>query len=186
MGHPARAGERVVVALKGEVNLQVGDLLQSFRTIRKERKLGSVQRPTGILVVVGTSDAGTLAVVSSEYDRIWIGDEIKLAPDYMPRPGGFPLPVESNVTATVLGFPEDRAVQGFGANVFLDVGLSEGIVVGDVFRAHVSQPGPFYGLEASTLQVVWVEESRSTARIIGVRHPGLDSGDRLRLIAKMQ
>jgi len=186
VGHPARAGERVVIALKGEERLQVGDLLQSFRMIRKERKLGAAHRPTGILVVIGTSDDGILTVVSSEYDRIWIGDEVRFAPDYMPRPGVFPLPVESNVTATVLGFPEERLVQGLGAHVFLDVGLSEGIEVGDVFRAYVNQPGPFYGMEALSLQAVLVEESGSTARIIGIRHPGLGPGDRLRLVAKMQ
>ena len=183
---PARAGDHVVIALENGMGLQVGDLLQSFRTIRKARKLGAVQRPTGILVVTGRNDAGIVAIVSSEYDRIWVGDKIRRAPEYSPRVGVFPLPVESNVTATVLGFPEERSMQGLGVSVFLDLGMNEGLAVGDIFRASVHQSGPFFGMEALTLQVVLVEASRSTARIITVKHPGLGSGDRLRLIAKMQ
>jgi hypothetical protein len=175
-----------VIATGKEVRLQIGDLLQSFRTIREERKLGAVRRPTGILVVTAVNDAGIVATVSSEFDRIQFGDRVRLAPDFEPRPGVFPLPVESNVTGTILAFPEERPIHGYGAHAFLDVGVNEGVVVGDIFRAYVDQAGPSFGMEAATLQVVLVEGDRSTARVIGVIHPSLDPGDRLRLIAKMQ
>ncbi len=183
---PARGGERVVIATGREVRLQVGDLLQSFRTIREERKLGAVRRPTGILVVTAVNEAGIVAMVSSAFDRIQVGDGVRLAPDFEPRSGFFPLPVESNVTGTILAFPKERPIQGYGANAFLDLGVNEGVVIGDIFRAYVDQPGPSFGMEVATLQVVLVEGNRSTARVIGVKLPILDSGDRLRLIAKMQ
>jgi LysM repeat protein len=182
----ARRGERVVIAGGKDVRLQVGDLLQSFRTVREGRKLGAVRRPTGILVVTAVDDAGTVAMVSSEFDRIQVGDRVRLAPDYAPQSGVFPLPVESNVTGIILAFPEERPIHGYGARAFLEVGMNEGVVIGDLFMAYVNQPGPSFGMEAATLQVVLVEGDRSTARVIRIKHPGLASGDRLRLIAKMQ
>jgi hypothetical protein len=183
---PAWVGERLQIATKEGARLRVGDLLQSFRPLREEWGLGTVIRPTGILVVTAVSESGIIAMVSLAFDRIRVGDGVKLAPDHTPRPDVFPLPVESNVTATILGFPTERQVQSFGASAFLDVGEPEGISIGDIFRADVSQPGPFFGMEAARLQVVKVDGDRSTARIIGLRHAVLGSGDLLRLIQKMQ
>ncbi|MFH1762597.1 MAG: LysM peptidoglycan-binding domain-containing protein [Gemmatimonadota bacterium] len=182
----ARWGERVMIAAEEGARFQVGDLLQSFRTVREEREIGAVQRPTGVLVVTGLNEAGIVAMVSSELGRIQVGDRVRRAPDYTPRSGALPSPVESNVTATLLGFSEERPVYGLGANAFLDVGTDEGIAIGDIFRADVDQAGPSFGLEASRLQVVLVEGHLSTARVIGVKHPDLASGDRIRLIAKMR
>lgn len=183
---PARWGERVMIALEEGASFQVGDLLQSFRTVREDREMGTVQRPTGVLVVTGTDEAGIVARVSSELGRIQVGDRVRRVPDYTPRSGVLPSPVESNVTATLLGFSEERPVYGIGANGFLDVGADEGIAIGDIFRADVGQAGPSFGLESSRLQVVLVEGQRSTVRVIGVRHPDLAEGRRVQLIAKMR
>ena len=183
---PARAGERVQIATNEGVNLRVGDLLQSFRSRREERGFGNVLRPTGILTVTAVSESGFIAMVASELERIQVGDWVRLAPDHTARPGVFPLPVESDLTATILGFPEERQVQSYGASVFLDVGEAEGISIGDIFEASVTQPGPQFGVEAAWLQVVLVDGNRSTARIISLRYPILGSGDVIRLIQKMQ
>jgi LysM repeat protein len=183
---PARIGEGVLITPEPGARFQVGDLLQSFRTIRKERRLGLVQRPSGILVVAEVGDDRVVAMVASEFDRIWMGDWVRPAPAYQAVPGVFPKPTDSDVTATILGFPEERVVQGYGAEVFLDVGSDAGIGIGDVFRAHVGKPGPLFGLESARLQVVSVAEKGSTARIVSVTHPGIEVADRLRLIQKMQ
>jgi hypothetical protein len=100
-------------------------------------------------------------------------------------PGLYPRPVESDLTAAVLGFPEDRPMQGFGARVFLDLGTSDGIGIGDVFMATVAEPGPVQGLEAARIQVVLADEDRSTGRVVSLKYPGLATGDTVRLIAKM-
>lgn len=183
---PARVEERLQIATEEGAGLRVGDLLQSFRPVREVRGLGTVISPTGILAVTVVGESGIIATVSMVFDRIQVGDGVKLAPDYTPRPDVFPVPVESNVTATLLGFPRERQVQSYGASAFLDVGEPEGISIGDIFRADVNQPGPFFGMEAARLQVVLVNGNRSTARIIGVKHAVLGSGDLLRLIGKMQ
>ncbi len=183
---PARVGEGLRVLPKDGTQFRVGDLLQSFRTTERGRSLGSIQRPTGILVVTKATEEGVEARVSSEYDRIWTGDEVRLAPAHTPRPGAFPVPVQSNLTATILAFSEDRPVQGFRAEAFLDVGEAEGVVIGDVFRAYVNEGGPSFGTEAARLQVVLLQGSGSTARIVELRNPGLQVGDLLRLVEKMR
>jgi LysM repeat protein len=183
---PARLGERLQIATEEGTRLRVGDLLQSFRPLREDRGFGTIIRPTGILAVIAVSETGVIATVSSEFGRIQLEDRVRLVPDYTPRPNVFPLPVESNVTATILGFPEERQVQLYGASAFLDVGEAEGISIGDIFLAQVDEPGPLFGMEAARLQIVLVDGTRSTARIIGMRHSVLGSGDRLRLIQKMQ
>jgi LysM repeat protein len=182
----ARVGDRLHILPNEGIRLAVGDLLQSFRSVREDEELGTVLRPTGILVVTAVTDSTTIATVSSEFQWIEKGERVRLAPDYAPLPDVFPIEVESNVTATVLGFPEDRQMQALGAAAFLDVGVEEGISIGDIFRADVTNPGPYFGTEAARLQVVLVEGNRSTARIISVRDPVLASGNRVILVKKMQ
>jgi len=182
---PARAGERVKIATNEGVRLRAGDLLQSFRSAREDRGFGNVLHPSGILVVTTVTESEINAMVSSEFERIQVGDWVRLAPDYIPRQDVFPLPVESEITATVLGFPEERQFQSYGASVFLDVGEADAISIGDIFEASVNQPGPLFGVEAAWLQVVLVDGKRSTARIISVKYPVLGSGDLVRLIQKM-
>jgi len=183
---PASGWERVLISTRPGEGLRVGDLLQTYRTIRKDRKLGETQGPTGVLVVNGVTDDGILAMVSSQFDRIRVGDLVRHAPDYSPRAGIFPTPVESDVLGTILGFPKERGVQGLGANVFLDIGEDQGITIGDIFLARVEEPGLLAGMESARLQVVSVEGDRSTLRIISVTHPGLGAGDRVRLVARIQ
>lgn len=183
---PAREGERVLITLDNGATVRLGDLLQTFRPARKDRNLGEVQKPTGILVVTGVSDTQILATVSAEFDRVWIGDLVRLAPDYEPRPGVMPTPVESDLSGTILGFAEERAVQGFDAHVFLDLGIEDGISVGDLLSALVDEEGPLFGTEAASLQVVLAEEGRSTARVVHLTHPSLDVGGAVRLAAQIR
>ena len=183
---PARIADFLEIVPKEGIDLKVGDLLQSFRVLRKDRGLGTVLRPSGILTVSAVTEAGVIAMVSSELWPIYVGDQVRPAPEYTPRPLVYPVPVQSNVTASVIGFPEVRAIQSYGAEVFIDVGIPEGVSIGDIFRGSVTQPGPLFGMESARLQVILVEGNRSTARIIGVKNPVLSTGDLLRLIAKMQ
>jgi LysM repeat protein len=182
---PVRVGERVIITLDGDRAFRVGDLLQSYQAGRADRRMGRVLEPTGILVVTEAGYGQVEATVSSELGRIWVGDWVRPAPEHQHSPGMYPTPVESDLTATVLGFPDDRPIQGFGARVFLDLGTADGVGVGDVFMATVDEPGPLQGLEAARIQVVLADEDRSTGRVVSLKYPGLATGDIVRLIAKM-
>lgn len=178
--------ERVYLEPSPGVRFRVGDLIQSFQVDPEEEGLGTVCRPTGILTVTSVDNDRVVAMVSAEFDRVRTGDLLRMAPDYRPRPGVRPIAVESNVTARVLGFSEDRLIQGFQSRVFLGVGAPEGIVAGDEFRAFVNREGNLLGAEAARLQVLLVGEEVSTARVISLSEPVLQVGDQVLLVRKMQ
>lgn len=167
-------------------SFRVGDLLQSFRISRRDEELGVVCSPTGILTVTSVTPAGVEAMLSVEFDRVQVGDFLRPAPDYMPRPGARPLAVQSNVVAEILGFPRDRPIQGLMAKAFLSVGQREGIAIGDEFVAFANETGEPTEPEAARLQVVLVGATTSTARVIAVTDPVLAVGDRVLLVKKMQ
>ena len=178
--------ERLQVDVDEGSELQVGDLLQSFIVGRSEEGFGQVVEPTGILAVTAVEGSGVVAMVSAEFDRVRLGQRLRLAPGYNLMPGMVAHPVESNLTALLLGFDVDRPVHGIGAVAFLDVGEPEGIKVGDEFRAYVNRDDEWTGEEAARLQVVLVDAAVSSARIVAVNDPVLRPGSELHLIKKMQ
>jgi hypothetical protein len=183
-GGRALLHDRIQIRVWGDAKLQPGDLLQSFRVLREEEGLGTIVRPTGLLIVMEAGEEVEV-LLTAEFGWARLGDRVRMAPSYDSRPGEEAASVNSNVTAKILGFPVKRAIQGPGALAFLDVGEKEGIVIGDEFQAFESRPGGSFGMEAATLQVVLVNGNVSTARVTNVKRPTLGAGDRLRLIKKM-
>jgi len=183
-GGKAMIQDRIRIEGAGDAGVRVGDLLQSFKLVREEDGLGKVLRPTGLLVVTSVGEE-IEAQLTAEFGPVRLGDLVRIAPSYDVPPGAEPTSVESNVTATILGFPMDRAVYGVGAQAFLDVGKGEGISIGDEFKAYSGTVDPSFGMESATLQVVLVHGNVSTARVIKLKRPTLGTGDRLRLVRKM-
>jgi hypothetical protein len=182
----ARFFEYLQIELTDGVQLRVGDLLQSFEVGRAEERLGTVVRPTGILVVTDVQEAGVVAMVSEEFDRVRLGQRLRIAPDYDLQQGVNAEPVESDLTARLLGFNNPRAVYGIGSVAFLDVGEAEGITIGDEFTAYVNQGEGWSGEEAVRLQVVLVNGSVCSARVLKVTDPVLRVGSPVFLVKKMQ
>ena len=101
-------------------------------------------------------------------------------------PGVVAQDVESNLTATILGYNLDLAVHGFGSVAFLDVGEAEGIRPGDEFSAYVTKDGGWSGEEAARFQVILVNGSGSSARVVTVNDPAVEVGSQVVLRKKMQ
>jgi hypothetical protein len=165
--------------------MRPGDLLQAFRLQWSDRKLGTSYKPSGVLVVTDVAGEAISARVASQFERVRLGDLVRQAPEYDPDPYVLPNPVQSEVTAVILGFPDEKPFYGLGASVFLDLGAGTEVSIGDMFGAHMATPGPGPGLETTRLQVVRVYGSRATARVVGISDPGLRIGDSVRLVAKM-
>ena len=177
--------EKVHVELEDGVNLRVGDLLQAYHVGRTEPSLGQVMRPTGVLVVTSVEEAGVVATISAEFDRVRVGQAVQVVPGFALEKGRTAVEVESNLVATVLGFNLDLVMQGFGAVAFLDVGRAQGIGVGDEFLAYVNRGDGWSGQEAVRLQVILVQESTASARVVEVAEPVLEAGTQVRLVRKM-
>lgn len=182
----ARFFEYLQIELEEGVQVEVGDLLQSFEVGRAEERLGTVVRPTGILVVTEVQEAGAVAMVSEEFGRVRLGQRLRMAPDYALRPGVSAQEVESNLTATLLGFNLPRAVYGIGSVAFLDIGDAEGVTIGDEFSAYVNQGDGWSGEEAVRLQVVLVNGAVCSTRVLTVTDPVLRVGSPVYLVKKMQ
>jgi hypothetical protein len=178
--------ERLQVELDEGVRLQKGDLLQVFEIVTSEEGFGQVVQPTGVLAVTGVEESGVVAMVSAEFGRVRLGQRLRLAPAYDLRPGDSARTVESDLSATLLGFNMARMVYGIGSVAFLDVGEVEGVRPGDEFSAFVNQGDGWTGEEAARLQVVVVNGPVSSARIVMVKDPVLRAGSQVRLAKKMQ
>jgi len=178
--------ERLVIEPREGVTLRVGDLLQSFVVTREERGWGTAIRPTGILTVTAVEEGGPVALLSAVFDMVRLEQRVRFAPDYDLEPGVFPRSVQSSLSGTILGFADERAMHGMGAEAFLNLGAQDGVAIGDEFRAYVTPTASDPGGEAAVLQVTLVQEDRSTARIMSLTRPRLGRGDQVRLVAKMR
>lgn len=178
--------EKLHIDLQDGVTLGVGDLLQSFSVGRSHEELGRVVRPTGILVVTSVEEAGVVASISAEFDRVQVGQAVRRVPAFDLEAGVEAVGVESDLTADILGFNLDGPLQGFGSVAFLDVGEAEGIRMGDEFLAYVNRGDGWSGQEAARLQVVLVNGGTSSARVVEVAEPVLGTGTRVHLVRKMQ
>lgn len=177
--------EKVHLRVAEGSSLRVGDVLQTFRPLRVQEGLGRVMVPTGIVTITEVGEGGATAWLTGEFDRVTLGDYLRPVPPYSLEPGVHPVKVQSHVVATVLAFPQEREIHGFGAFVFLDVGEEEGIAVGDEFVARVNEDQGFEGAEAVRVQVVGVQRAVCTARVVALMEPVLRLGTRLRLVKKM-
>jgi len=183
---PARIGEEVVIRVAGGAAMALGDSLQAFRALRRERGLGTVYQPSGVLTVSGAEGSEVRARVERVFGPMEEGDLVRPLPETVMEVGREPVPVESNVTATLLGFPRARVLPQLQSRVFLDVGTLEGVVIGDVFSVGVGESASGSTGELARLQVVLVQGEGSTAAIVEITNPDLAAGQRARLIAKMQ
>lgn len=182
----AAVNEKIQIELEEGVQLRVGDLLQSFVVGRAEEGLGQVVRPTGILAVTSVEDAGVVAMISAQFGGIEIGQKVRMTPAYDLRKGVEAQDVESNLSATILGFNQDLVLRGFGAVAFLDVGEEEGVTAGDEFMAYVNRGDGWAGDEAARLQVILVDGAVASARVITLNEPILEAGIQLHLVRKMR
>ena len=125
-------------------------------------------------------------MLSAAFDRVRLGQRLRMAPPYDIQLGDSARVVESDLAATLVGFAKDQMIYGIGAVAFLDVGEAAGIRPGDEFSAFVNQGDGWTGEEAARLQVVVVNGDVASARIVYVGDPVLRTGFRLRLVKKMQ
>jgi hypothetical protein len=181
----ASSFERLQLHLNEGVTLRVGDLLQTFVVGRSEEGFGQVVEPTGILAVTSVEEAGSVAMVSAEFARVGLGQKIRMAPEYSVQPNKEAVAVESNLTATIVGFDVDRVLQGMNAVAFFDVGEEEGITLGDEFLAYVNRGDGWEGEEAARFQVVLVNGGMVSARILSITEPVLRRGMKVYLVGKM-
>ena len=173
----ARPGDRVRLVL-GSAGLEPGRRLHSFRMGRAlEGGAGIVATPTALLRFEGGTGGSATAIVESVFGRVAPGDLL------MPLPpqgamASSTVPVSSGAEIAVLASAAGKPILQPGDFVFLDVGPSDDVAVGDEFV-------PAWVADAERrpgrLQVVRVDDTHATARIVRLGGSSFEHGRIVRL-----
>lgn len=172
------------VQVLSDASLPVGTSLQTYRIVGGIEGVGEIAVPTGVVTVSEPATGGVVALVVDEFDRMTPGDLVRPLPRYGVSAGVQPSDVASGPAATVVGFSQE-GIQGIYDIAFLDRGSNAGVAVGDeyvlLWREEPGWPPTVEG----RLQVVGVEPSHASARIVGLKNPVFESGLTVVLSRKM-
>lgn len=167
-----------------------GDRLLLVRIERLVRPWGRVIRPTGLATVAAVHEDVSIAVLIEVYDRVQVGDQAIEAEMFQLDPGIFAEPVSTGPGGELIALMEQQAIASTEDLVFIDVGRTQGIQVGDEFELYVAVrrsqeelrlPEEYVGMG----RVVRVTERTATLRLLRMRHPTIDVGLPVRLVRKM-
>lgn len=165
---------------------QVGDSLLTADLTRDVPGWGDVVVPSGIVRVDHVEDDRVLARVVTQFSRV-VDGQVAMPLEPFNDPGDVvPLPVENGLEARVITVRDLHPVPNQLDIVFIDVGREDGVVLGDVFE--IVRPAPVPGAPAertAVLQIVHVREQSASGLVTRIGHPGIDPGQRVRLIRKM-
>lgn len=178
-----RGWNRVHLTFRGEAP-SVGSQLLVFRVTKVIEDVGQVATPTGVVTIAEANGGEAVGIVTKEYFRMSLGDQLTTLPAYELRPGQAAREVMGGSEAMVMGFAGLAELHDVGAVAFLDLGGDQGVTVGDEFEYVNPQAGS--GVVEGRLQVVGVKGSTSSARIVSMSDVVFQQGLVVRLARKMQ
>ncbi len=182
--------ERFYLSHAGGEPPDPGDRVLLFRIERLVRPWGRVIRPTGLATVAAVHEDVSVAVLVEVYDRVVVGDQAIEAEAFDLGPGIFAEPVSAGPGGELVALMDRQLVASTEDFVFIDIGRSQGIQVGDEFDLYVEPRRNRDGLRlpeehVATGRVMRVTEQTATLRLLSMRHPTVDVGVAVRLVAKM-
>jgi hypothetical protein len=167
-----------------------GDRMLLLRIERHVRPWGNVVRPTGLATIAAVHEDVSVAVLVEVYDRVLLGDQAIEAEMYYLQPGIFAEPVSTGPGGELIALMDSQLIVSTEDFVFIDVGRTQGIQVGDEFELYVEPrrsqerlrlPEEYVGRG----RVMRVTERTATLRLLDMRHPTIDVGLPVRLVARM-
>jgi LysM repeat protein len=187
--------EYIFVTLPHGVVAAKGD---RFLVYKPGEDLGNNQRvmvPTGIITIesVQGTDA-VLARITAFFGGIFIHQRIIPLEHFAMNPDARPAPLLLGTEGKVVYIPPNQAVASKQDYVIMDVGLKDGVKLGDLFTIYkprmklaLSDAAPVEIPEGQigVVQVVKVTELGATALVVDVRNPDIILGSSARLTARM-
>lgn len=185
----ARRFDEVVIHLSG-ADVDTGDYLKAVQWGRSMGSHGHVLYTVGAVRVTRTYPTrdSARAEVIQVHGNYRVGDLMVMAGEYPIEPGMVTVEEVNGLVGTVLGFGEDQVLLGTGETLFLDVGASAGVTVGDVFVIFpVTATAETALIEdrLTTVRVVRTTDVTSTARVTEVRDAGMRPGAPARRVERM-
>jgi LysM repeat protein len=182
-----RRNQEVVIATDG-LRPEIGDRL---RAVRWERDVAGrrVLSARALLEVVRAGEDSVRARVTDLYAVYEVGDPVIAAEPFSIDPAARPEPADDGLTGRILAFETPQPLLDLDDPVFLDVGRSDGVRLGDEFLAFArdeKSPGTADPRDAlSRLRVVRTTETTSTALVVSIRDPATAEGAPIRRIARL-
>lgn len=169
---------------------QIGDSLLVASLSREVRGWGWVVVPSGITRITSVAGTHVRAEVIAQFGRISDG-QVAMPVEHYPDPGELvPVPVENGAVGEVIAARDVTAVTNHRDVVFIDLGSSDGVSLGDIFEVlrPIGGEAPDGGMatrQVAQLQIVRVRENSASGLVISIRNIGTGSGAPVRLVRKM-
>ncbi len=169
--------------------VEVGDRLHFLREGRQIDRRRRVYLPTGVGTVAALDGETATVVIVGMYDQVEPGDVVIPREAFPARAAGQAGAVSADLQGKILAFEEDRPLQRTESILFLDIGRSAGVSVGDEFEAYEPPTRRNWGtrplLPVARMQVVRVTEGTASVRVTELEQPRIAVGQSVRRVARM-
>lgn len=180
-----RGHHEVVLALGG-LSVEQGERLQAVRPSRSLGAHGRVVRPMAMLEVRAVEGDSARAEVLEVFGDYRVGDAVVGAEPFAFEMNRRRPAAESAMVVDVLGYDVEQVLLGRGDMVFLDVGSSAGVRLGDefaVFGSDERRPAEAdWNDRMAVVRVVRVQPRTATAMVVDVQELGVEPGVPARLV----
>jgi hypothetical protein len=178
--------DRVYARLNAGVS--VGDRLHLMRRTRWVSPYGWLYVPTGEARVTEVVAGTATLEVDRFHGRVDLGDVAVSFPAYRPRVNVAPVPV-GGLEGLLLALEEPQPLVSVEDVAFVNLGTASGVVEGDEYEVYIPASAAPWGVRpeevVGRVQVVRAERLTSAVRVISLRHPALEPGLPVRLVARM-
>ncbi|MBW3569765.1 MAG: LysM peptidoglycan-binding domain-containing protein [Gemmatimonadetes bacterium] len=180
--------DRVFVSVD-PARVAVGDRLHFLREGREIRRTGRVYLPTGIGTVAALDGTTATVVIVGMFDQVRLGDAVIPVESFPIQTLERPAAVDADLQGRVLAFRDDTPLQRTESILFLDIGRSAGVGVGDEFELYDPSTARRWGtrpeISVARMQVVKVTEGTASARVTHLQQPRIAVGLPVRRVARM-
>ncbi|KPJ92461.1 MAG: hypothetical protein AMS18_07360 [Gemmatimonas sp. SG8_17] len=186
----ARVFQEIELRAPQAAAYQVGDSLLVATLLRDVTGWGSVVRPNGIVRVSAVAGSKVRAEVVNQFNRVADG-QYAIPLERFDDPGDVvPVPVENGAMGEIIELRDPAPFVGQQAIVFIDLGRSDGVVLGDVFEVlrqrdpEMVASGQAWDVVA-IMHIVHVRDLSASGFMMNVFDTPIGNGDPVRLIRKM-
>lgn len=169
--------------------VEIGDRLHFLREGREIRRTGRVYQPTGVGTVAALDGTTATVVVVGMFDEVRPGDLVIPMEAFPIRTLDRARPVSADLQGRVLGFEVQTPLQRTESILFLDIGRSAGVGIGDEFEAYDPPAERRWGMRpevaVARMQVVKVTEGTASVRVTHLEQPRIAVGLPVRRVARM-
>jgi LysM domain len=169
--------------------VRIGDRLHLLREGRQMRGIGRVYHPTGVVTVAALDGEIATVVVIGMFDQVNVGDVAIPVEAFPLRNSVFPAEVNADLQGRIIAFRDESPLQRTESILFLDIGRSAGVAVGDEFEAFDPPAGRDWGtrpeVHVARMQVVRVTEGTASVRVTEMAQPRIAVGLPVRRVARM-